>query len=266
MILRSDNIHIVECSLDKIDLLPTLLQGKFDSFYHLGWTNTDKDGRNDSVKQGLNIDYTLKALKAAKKTGCKLFVGAGSQAEYGRYDIPISEDFEPRPETQYGKAKLEAGKVSAQESSILGIKHVWTRIFSAYGPHDQTHTMIMYCIGKFLKKEKASFTACTQIWDYIYSTDAAKAIISAGQNGRHKEVYNIGSGTGRELKEYVNIIADLTGGVSKIGFGDIKTPDKGLMNLTANISKISGETGFCPSVNFEDGIKETIKWYKENYL
>jgi nucleoside-diphosphate-sugar epimerase len=242
-----------------------MVSGKFDSFYHLGWTNTDREGRRDQAKQDLNIQYSLDSLKTAKKIGCDVFLGAGSQAEYGRYDVPISEEFEPMPETAYGRSKLLAGKVTSEFASKIGIKHVWTRIFSAYGPHDAASTMIMYCIDRLLKNEKVGLTACTQTWDYLYCMDAARAIVSVAEKGKNNRVYNIGSGIGRELKEYVKIITDLMEVRQEIEFGVIKAPEGGLMNLTADISRISRDTGFNPLVGFEEGIKETIKWHKENY-
>jgi nucleoside-diphosphate-sugar epimerase len=67
------------------------------------------------------------------------------------------------------------------------------------------------------------------------------------------------------LKEYVKIITDLMEVRQEIEFGVIKAPEGGLMNLTADISRISRDTGFNPLVGFEEGIKETIKWHKENY-
>jgi nucleoside-diphosphate-sugar epimerase len=266
MILPSENIRLMECPLENIGELPSILTGQYDGFYHLGWADTDRAGRNDPEKQEKNIKYTMDALKAAAQLGCKVFIGAGSQAEYGRFDRPISENFAPRPETAYGKAKLEAGKLSAEASEKLGIKHVWTRIFSAYGPNDQSSTMIMYCIGKLLKKERVSLTACTQTWDFIYCSDAAKAMALAAEKGLNKGVYNIGSGIGRKLREYVMIIKDMTGVAGDIGFGDIKAPEGGLIDLTADIMSLKHDTGFLPEMRFEEGIKKTIEWYKENYL
>jgi nucleoside-diphosphate-sugar epimerase len=262
---ESGNVKIIECGLDEIDRLGKILKPGYDAFFHLGWADTDKAGRNDAQKQEKNIEYTLKAAGAAATLGCGIFIGAGSQAEYGRYDIPIKEDFETRPDTAYGRAKLEAGKKSAELCAKLKIRHVWTRIFSVYGPNDSASTLVMYCIGKMLKNERVSLTQCTQVWDFLFCADAAKALMLAAEKGKDKAVYNIGGGSGQQLKKYVNMIADITGGKQEPGFGDIKTPENGLQNLEADISGIRGDTGFMPAVGFDAGIRETIKWYKENY-
>ena len=62
------------------------VKGSFDTFYHIAWGYTGA-ARNKSTRlQSKNIDYTLDAVEAAAKLGCKRFIGAGSQAEYGPLD------------------------------------------------------------------------------------------------------------------------------------------------------------------------------------
>ena len=59
-------------------------------FYHFGWDGTFGNSRNNMYGQNLNVKYALDAVKAAKATGCHTFVGAGSQAEYGRFEGKLS--------------------------------------------------------------------------------------------------------------------------------------------------------------------------------
>jgi len=261
---RSESVKIIQCGLDEIDKLPAMINGKVDAFFHLGWADTDRDGRNDKEKQEKNIGYTLKAVETAVSLGAELFVGAGSQAEYGRMGKTISEDFPPAPETAYGAAKLSAGKLSAELCSHFGIKHIWTRIFSVYGPNDSPATMIMYCIDKLLKKEKPLLTKCEQMWDYLYCSDAARALLLAGEKGSDGSIYNIGSGICRPLIEYVKILQNVTSHGLELGIGEIEYGRGQVMHLCADITKIKKDTGFKPTVNFEQGIKETMQWYREN--
>lgn len=87
--------------------------GSFDTFYHIAWGYTGA-ARNKSTRlQSKNIDYTLDAVEAAAKLGCKRFIGAGSQAEYGPLDREmIGPDAPEHPTTPYGVSKLAAGKLS----------------------------------------------------------------------------------------------------------------------------------------------------------
>ena len=81
------HLELVECSLEELETLPEKVNGTFDTFYHIAWGYTGT-ARNKSVRlQSKNIDYTLKAVEAAAKLGCRRFIGAGSQAEYGSLDL-----------------------------------------------------------------------------------------------------------------------------------------------------------------------------------
>ncbi|MCR5235089.1 MAG: NAD-dependent epimerase/dehydratase family protein, partial [Lachnospiraceae bacterium] len=152
-----------------------------DAFYHMAWAGTIGDGRNDTELQTLNIQYTLDAVKLAHAMKAKVFIGAGSQAEYGRVDGLLRPDTPVSPENGYGAAKLCAGQLSRIMCAQLGIKHIWTRILSVYGPYDGNDTMINSTIRKLLNGEKPSLTKGEQEWDYLYSEDAADALYLLGE-------------------------------------------------------------------------------------
>ena len=254
----------IEHDLGEIQDVCPKLHGVYDSFYHLGWTHTDKEGRNKALLQKNNVDYTLAAVKTAKDKGCSVFIGTGSQAEYGRVNEPINPLRSVSPESAYGIAKYSAGKLSALYAKELGIKHVWARVFSAYGPYDAPSTMIMYAISKFLKKEKPEFTKCEQLWDYIYCGDAAKALYLLGLKGKDGGVYNIGSGQAKPLSGFIEMIKNSIDPALEAGIGSAAYAPDQVMYLCADISRLKADTGFEPAVAFEEGIKETIKWAREN--
>lgn len=99
-------VKVAYCSLDDYkDYEPDF---SADIFIHLAWKKTDVASRDDKEVQNANIGYTLSAVDIAKKAGCKKFVGAGSQAEYGIKNQPLGCDTEANPQSEYGKAKLAA--------------------------------------------------------------------------------------------------------------------------------------------------------------
>ena len=84
-----DGLKLVYCDIEEYGNLPRLIGEKCDVFYHLAWKGAGSNAkRNGDLKQQTeNIIYTLDALKAAHELGCRTFVGAGSQAEYGLKDV-----------------------------------------------------------------------------------------------------------------------------------------------------------------------------------
>lgn len=241
---------------------------KYDVFFHLGWSGTYGEDRNNLKKQELNIKYTLDAVELAHRLGCKTFIGTGSQAENGvlEYGQKVASDSPENPISAYGKAKLQAGIKSRELCQKLGLRHNWCRILSVYGPGDAPYTMVMSTLLKMLRNEDCNFTPAEQQWDYIYSSDVAKALLAIAENGADGAIYPIGSGKTKPLKDYILKMAEVTGTKAKCNFGTIDYYPNQPMYLCAEIDNLINSTGFSPKTNFMDGIKKTIDYIKENNL
>lgn len=261
---QNKNLKIVECNLDKLSKLD-IKETNYDVFYHFAWDGTFGEDRNNLLKQTLNIKYTLDAIELASKLGCKTFIGAGSQAEYGRVNGLIYPNTSTFPENGYGIAKLAAGQMSRIEARKYGIKHIWARIFSVYGPYDGEKTMVMSSVREMITNNTSpKYTKAEQMWDYIYSKDVAKAFYMIAKNGRTDSIYCIASGEPRPLNTYINDIKDEINPEIKLDIGSIPYGEKQVMSLIADITSLKTDTGFIPDYNFKEGIKETIEWYKES--
>ena len=260
---KSDLLQICECELDKLNNHDFSIYGNdWDVFYHMAWNNTSNQYRNAIEYQALNIGYSLDAINLGEKMGCKKFIGAGSQAEFGITDVErISIDVHSNPVTAYGISKLAAEKLTilwAQQHNMICI---WGRIFSAYGQFDLPTTMISSSIDKMLSGEKTSYTAGIQIWDYLYSTDVAQAFLLMGEKSQESKAYCVGSGIGRPLHEFITEMRDAIDPNLPLGLGDI--PYNGpVLNLWADITPLKEDTGFEPKVSFAEGIRKTIEFQK----
>lgn len=255
-------VKVVECDLSEMQTLPDRLQGRYDVFFHFAWACTAGEGRNDVDAQTQNIRYTMDAVEAARRSGCECFIGAGSQAEYGRGEGRLDAMTPTFPENGYGIAKLCAGQLSRLRCSQLGIRHVWFRILSVYGEYDGEQTMIMSSIRKMLRGEVPEYTPAEQMWDYLYSKDAAQAIYLAAEKGRDGAVYCLGSGQARPLKEYIEIMRDEVNPDLQLAFGAKPYAEKQVMHLCADISELQRDTGFVPRIGFREGIRATAEWVK----
>lgn len=258
-----EGVQIVECNLDELYTLTDQLEKDYDVFYHLAWACTTGEGRNDIEAQIANLQYTIDAVEVAALLGCRKFIGAGSQAEYGRYEGVLNAKVPAFPENGYGMAKLCAGQMSRIRCQQLGLEHVWTRVLSVYGPYDGENTMIISIIRQLLRGDKPKCTKGGQIWDYIYSKDVARAFYLLGESGKDGKVYCIGSGKGAALAEYIKLIRSQIDENLEIGFGEIPYAEKQVMHLWADITDLCKDTGFELKYSFERGIKETIEWCRD---
>lgn len=236
---------------------------RYDVFYHFAWNGTVGEGRNNTDIQSNNIRYALGAVKLASFFGCDTFIGAGSQAEYGRVDGMLRPNTPTFPENSYGIAKLCAGQLTRILCSQMGIKHVWTRILSIYGPYDGEKSMVISSLNKMLNGESVLFTKGEQKWDYLFSCDAARALYLLGLKGIDGKTYVLGSGKVRDLKDYIYIMAKKTGTESELRFGAIPYSDRQVMYLCADIAELEKDIGSFVETDFENGIQKTIDYLRE---
>lgn len=259
---ETESVKLILCNQEDFASLDTSELGQYEVYYHFAWGNVLAKERRDVKLQEPNVGYTLDAVHLAQKLGCKRFIGAGSQAEYGRVSGVIGPETPVNPEVAYGIAKYAAGKMAMVLCNGLGMECIWTRTFSVYGPGDNDTTLVMYAIDKLLKGEKPIFTRAEQKWDYLYSKDAGTAFYLIGEKGKKGKVYCIGSGYSRPLSEYIYTVRDLIDPALPLGIGEMEYAPLQVMNLQADISELKQDTGFEPGYSFEKGIRETIEWYK----
>lgn len=255
-------VTLKHCSLDQLASVENDIGKAYDVFYHFAWEGTTGSARNDMYLQNQNVRYALDAVSAASRFGCKKFIGAGSQAEYGRVEGVLKPDTPAFPETGYGIAKLCAGQMTREYAHHLGMEHNWVRILSVYGPNDNPQSMVMSTIKKLKSDEVAQFTKGEQLWDYLYSEDAGRALRMVGEKGRDGKVYVLGSGQAKPLVEYIEDIRNIVNINGKIELGAIPYAPRQVMVLKADISELAKDTGFLPSIDFKSGIKNTSEWGK----
>lgn len=261
---KSPLVSSVDADISALDGAKEQINEKCDVFYHFAWLGTFGGTRDDAYIQSDNIRFTLDAVKLARDTGCECFVGAGSQAEYGRTNEKLTPDTATNPETGYGIAKYTAGKLSRMYAQQLGMRHCWVRILSVFGQKGNPNSIIMSSLDKMLRGEYTSFTKGEQQWDFLHCDDAAKAFYLIGEKGKDGKVYPLGSGETRTLADYITAMRDCVNPELKIGIGDLPYNKGQVMYLCADISDLKRDTGFEPDLSFEEGIKRTADWIRDN--
>lgn len=256
--LLPEGSRIVPCDMRQIEALPGMIGKQADAFFHLAWMGTIGDGRNDMALQTENISCAVEAVEAAEKLGCQVFVGAGSQAEHGRLDGLVQPDSPCHPLTGYGMAKLCAGQMTRSMCTARGIRHVWARIISVYGPNDGPLSVTSVIMDQLFKGQKPALTAGEQLWDYLYADDAAEGLYRIAVAGKNGAVYPLGSGEVRPLREYFELLRDAIDPSLPLGLGEIPYGPGQVMRLQADLTALRQDTGFSPRVSFEEGIRRTV--------
>jgi nucleoside-diphosphate-sugar epimerase len=230
--------------------------------FHLAWDGVDKGRRDDPGAHRANVDGSLALLRLAARAGCKVWVGLGSQAEYGPRNRPLDEDAPTDPRDRYGMAKVEACTRSRHLAEGLGVRFLWLRLFSAYGPADHPSALIPHVITTLLRGGRPALTPGTQRWDYLYAADAAEAIVAAAAAPGAEGVFNLGSGRVRTIREVAGLIRDRIDPALPLGFGEVPFGPDPILHLQADIRRLTRATGWTPRTGLDEGLAMTVDWHR----
>ncbi|MBE6086538.1 MAG: NAD(P)-dependent oxidoreductase [Clostridium beijerinckii] len=258
---KSDSLTIIEIDMSEIEKITEKIKlKKADIFYHLAWNGTRLPYRNDAVIQEKNYYAAINAMKVAKLLECDIFIGSGSQAEYGKCIGKISETHSSKPINEYGKAKLKAYETLNQIAAENNIKFIWARIFSVYGIYDYEKTLVMSTFYKMMKNENIQLTRCEQMWDFIYVEDLARAMYLLANTSCADGIYNIASGESKRLKEFLIDMKNVCKSKSKLQFGAIPYNNEMVISFEPLVDKLKHNTGWECNVKFKEGIKRILEF------
>ncbi|UOF91388.1 NAD-dependent epimerase/dehydratase family protein [Fodinisporobacter ferrooxydans] len=260
---KHKNLIILEGDFNNIETwhekLEKNINFKIDVFYHLAWKGVFNSLRND-IQQIMNIKPTIDTLFLAEKIKCKRWIGVGSQAEYGPLNKKISEVDPTNPTTLYGSAKLSSCMLTQMLGRQLSLEVGWVRIFSTYGPEDNSGWFLMHVIDQLLKGQRPKLTLGEQFWDYLYITDAVNALKALGECQELNGIYNLGSGKVYKIRTIVEKIRDIINPNIQLLFGEIPYRADQVMHLEANIDKIHKDTGWYPKFSLDEGIRIILNY------
>lgn len=219
----------------------------------------------------INVSGTLNLLLAAGTSGVKSFVFASSSAVYGDDLVfPKKEGYEGRPLSPYAVQKLAAERYCQVFSQQFGFNAVSLRYFNVFGPRQDPSSEYAAVIPIFITRMLRGqppiiFGDGQQSRDFIYVENVVQAnLLAAGAEEFRGEVFNIGSSrrvTINELAEEINLHSgtSLRPVHAESRPGDIK-------DSYADISKAGKRLGFKAAVDFHQGLKLTIDWYKAKLI
>lgn len=229
-----------------------------DGVFHFAWEGVRNPFRNDELMQRRNFQSSVTLYNRLKIYKPNFFVGIGSQAEYGTYSIPYSEDLKCIPDIWYGKYKYEFYKYLSLETVKDNIRLIWARVFSAFGPKDYKDSLLMTSIRKMKKNEQIELTPCIHMWTFTYFKDVIKGILLLVK-GDCSGIYNVSNSDNIPLKEYIIRLRTLLKSKSILEFGYFKYNDNKIPNMIVDNTKLVNDTSYCPDYCFEDGIKEILE-------
>jgi nucleoside-diphosphate-sugar epimerase len=257
-------LHLVRLDLrDTSRVNAMMLEYRPCIVVHAAWSGVGNSNRSDRLQITDNIETSCRLLEAAAAHGASKFIGLGSQGEYGPFDRKISENDLPHPTSLYGASKLAVHYLTRQLAAQAGISYAWVRIFSTYGPGDNSHWLIPTLINQILDGHRPQTTLGTQFWDYLFIDDIAAAIISIAAGSTADGVFNLGSGQPIQIRSVVEKVRDLTAPELKLVFGEMPYRSDQLWHMEADINRLRTMTKWRPKVSIDDGLAATVQWHRD---
>lgn len=264
-----DRVSIVEATLGE---LANLCQDNFcgqqvDVFFHLAWDGTSGEKRANVALQLKNIQATCEAVELAGRLNCKRFINAGSIMEYEVIQNCLEDGSMPTMGNIYSTAKMTADFMAKITATKENVDYINVIISNVYGKGERSPRFLNSVMRKMLNNEVIPLTSGKQLYDFIYVTDAVKAIILVAERGHKNSSYYIGNSNQRTLKEFVIEMKNILNSNSELLFGSIPFQGMELQYKDIDTHKLE-QLGFVPKVKFAEGVqltKEGILEEKNEY-
>lgn len=212
-----------------------------------------------------NIEITTNIVQEATKRNIRLVHFSSSEVYGSEENKAISEKCNVDPHTPYAAAKAACDHLVLSMVRTFGLNATIIRPFNCYGPRQNENTyaaVVPIFIKTLMSGETPKITwDGNQSRDMNYVADIVDAAILVGERGKVGEIYNACSGENTSINQLICWIAELMG-IYEI---DVEYIDKRQGDVRQHIGdsgKIRSEIGWKPRTNMEDGLRETIEWYK----
>jgi dTDP-glucose 4,6-dehydratase len=210
-----------------------------------------------------NVVGTQTLLDAALRSGVGRFVHVSTDEVYGSIDSGSWDEEQPlEPNSPYSASKASSDLLARAYFRTHDVPVVVTRCSNNYGPYQFPEKVIPLFVTNLIDGASVPlYGEGTNVRDWLHVDDHCRGIHLVLQGGRPGEVYNIGGGTELTNKELTGRLLEATGS----GWDRVeRVPDRlgHDRRYSVDISKIRRELGYQPQVPFEQGLAETVEWYR----
>lgn len=210
---------------------------------------------------------TFRLLDACRRRGIDRVVFASSGATLGEAPPPVNEEVLPRPLSPYGAGKLVGEAYCQAFAGSYGMQTAALRFSNVYGPFslrkkgNAVPNFIRRCLSN---QPMVIYGDGTQTRDFIHVDDLCDCIHRATiTDGLAGDVFQVAMGVETGIADLAEMVQKVTGAESEIQFEPKRAGE--IHRSWADISKARRVLGFNPQVDLEQGITQTVAWYKENW-
>ncbi len=216
------------------------------------------------------VDATLNLLLAARDAGVRRIIYAGSSSAYGDTPtLPKHEEMTPNPISPYAAAKLACEHYMRSFARLYGLETVVLRYFNVFGPYQDpgspySGVLAVFCQRMLAGEQPTIYGDGLQSRDFTYIDNVVEANLLSAAAPADKitgRVMNVATGTRITLNETFAILRELTGYRGEAAYAPPRTGD--IHDSLADIRLARELLGYQPCVDFREGLRRTVDWYRK---
>jgi dTDP-glucose 4,6-dehydratase len=263
--LPKESFEFIQGDISDSDLLNSLASRHDAIVNFAAESHVDRSitGAKDFVVT--NVLGTQNLLDSALRNEVRTFVQISTDEVYGTIDMGSwHEDYPLLPNSPYSASKASADLMVRAYHRTFGLDTRITRCSNNYGPHQFPEKLVPLFVTNLIDNKKIPlYGEGLNVRDWLHVDDHCRGIHAVLTKGKSGQIYNIGGGQELTNRELTSIILEKMGrDDSSIEFVQDRLGHD--LRYSVSIEKISAALGYEPRVRFEDGISETIEWYKAN--
>lgn len=273
---RESNLEEVRGSIDfqRADIrnyeeIAPIIRGAAVVFHEAAIPSVPRSIDDPVPSHEVNIDGTFNVLRAAREGKAGRVVYAASSSAYGDTEVlPKVETMTPRPKSPYAVQKLMGEYYCAVFSGVYGLETVALRYFNVYGPRQDPSSPYSGVLSVFMKailerRSPTIFGDGEQSRDFTYIDNVVAANLLAATQPESQvagQTFNIATGHRYTLNETFAILKELTEYAGEVECAPARTGD--VKHSLADISRAQAQLGYRPLVDFREGLRRTVAWYR----
>jgi len=264
-----DRIDFREADILDLDAMHKACAGVDFIFHEAAIPSVPKSVLDPLGSNRANIDGTVHVLVAARDEKVKRVVYAASSSAYGDTPtLPKHEGMKPDPISPYAVAKLASEQYMISFYRCYGLETVCLRYFNVFGPRQDPSSPYSGVLAKFITQmlsgeQPTAFGDGEQSRDFTYIDNVVVANLLACKAPAEKaagQVFNVATGRRVTLNETFQLLQGLTAYAGSLNYG----PERGgdIKHSLADIAKAEAALNYEPVIDFEEGLRRTVKWYR----
>jgi len=267
-----DRIEFIECDLRDAAATAEACEGVDFIFHVAARPSVPRSVKDPRTSHTANVDGTFNLLEGARAAGVRRIVYSASSSAYGNQPgFPRVETMVPMPIAPYPVQKLAGEYYMKSYWQVYGIETVCLRYFNIFGPRQVPDSPYSGVMAKFtlqmMRGERPTiFGDGEQGRDFTYIANAVSANVLAMDAPAEKvagRVFNVACGERHSLNKTFEVLAELLDFKEQPVYGPRRAGD--IRDSLADISAAREAFGYRVAVSFEEGLRRTVAWYRQQY-